>query len=107
MTNPYYPPTSRYAAVAVATWQAPDGRAVPYLLRRFLPPADQLALLQLYTVTQGDRLDNVTAQFLGDPTQFWQVCDANNAMIPDDLTATPGRLLRITLPQGIPGASHG
>ena len=28
---------------------------------------------------QGERLDNVAAQYLGDPTLFWRLCDANNA----------------------------
>ena len=30
--------------------------------------------------------------------------DANAAFDPDSLTATPGRSLRVTLPQGIPGS---
>ena len=34
----------------------------------------------------GDRLDNVSAQYLGDPEQFWRLCDANNAMEPEELT---------------------
>jgi hypothetical protein len=54
-------------------------------------------------VTQGDRLDNVTARYLGDPEAFWRICDANNAMRPNELTETIGRRLRITLPEGIPG----
>ena len=43
------------------------------------------------------------ARFLGDATQFWRVCDANRAMWPDDLMVI-GESLRITLPEGIPGA---
>ena len=58
--------------------------------------------LEKQAVTQGDRLDNITAKFLGDPEQFWRVCDANNAMRPDELTEIIGRTLRITLPEGIP-----
>jgi hypothetical protein len=106
-TNPY-PPTSRYANLDVANWQpTPEDTPVPYLRRRFLPQADQFVLLQLYIVRQGDRLDNITAKYLGDPEQFWRVCDANNAMRPDDLTETVGRRLRITLPQGIQGVANG
>jgi hypothetical protein len=60
-------------------------------------------LLQLHTVTEGERLDNITARYLGDPEQFWRVCDANNAMRPEELTETIGRKLRITLPEGITG----
>jgi hypothetical protein len=98
------PPTSRYAAVDVATWETPDGEQFAYLRRRFLPKPELFALLQVHTVTEGERLDNVTAAYLGDPEQFWRVADANRAMRPDDLMVT-GNQLRITLPEGIPGPS--
>jgi len=54
-------------------------------------------------VQAGERLDNVTAQHLDDPEQFWRIADANRAMRPEALTETRDRLLRITLPEGIPG----
>jgi len=57
-------------------------------------------------LTEGDRLDNLTFDYLGDPEQFWRIADANRAMRPDELTETIGRQLRITLPEGIPGASN-
>jgi hypothetical protein len=47
----------------------------------------------------GDRLDLIAARALGDAEHFWQVCDANNAMNPFDLTAEVGSTLRIPLPQ--------
>jgi nucleoid-associated protein YgaU len=75
-----------------------------YLRRRFLPQPERFALLQTHTVTQGERLDNLTAAYLGDPEQFWRVADANRAMRPDDLIVV-GRVLRITLPEGIPGVT--
>ena len=53
--------------------------------------------------SQGDRLDNLAARYLGDPEQFWRLCDANGAMRPDELTQTSARRLRITLPEGVPG----
>jgi hypothetical protein len=49
-------------------------------------------------------LDNVTARYLGDPTLFWRLCDANRAMLPHELTDTIGSKLRITMPDGITGA---
>ena len=55
----------------------------------------------------GDRLDNITSAFLGDPEQFWRVADANGAMRPEELTERVGRRIRITLPEGIPGALDG
>ena len=81
----------------------PGGKTVVYLRRRFVPSPQRFQLLQLHTVTEGERLDNITARYLGDPEQFWRVCDANNAMRPQELTETIGRQVRITLPEGITG----
>jgi hypothetical protein len=78
-----------------------------YVRRRFVPSADRFALLQEHGVAEGDRLDNVTAQYLGDPEQFWRVCDANNALRPAELIEAVGRKLRITLPEGVPGIPNG
>jgi hypothetical protein len=97
-----FPPTSRYFGLPTATLTTPDGKTIIYLTRRFVPSASQFALLQVHTVTQAERLDNIAAQFLGDPEAFWRLCDANNAMRPEELTETIGRVLRITLPQGVP-----
>lgn len=103
MSNNNFPSTSRYYGLETKQLDAPGGRTIVYLERRFLPSPDNFALLQLHTVAQGERLDNITAQYLGDPEQFWRICDANGAMRPDELTETLGRRLRITMPQGIPG----
>lgn len=98
-----FPPTSRYALTPTATWQRADGTPVTYLRRRFVPPPENFSLLQFHVVAQNERLDNITAKYLGDPEQFWRLCDANRALRPDELTETIGRALRITLPDGIPG----
>ncbi len=98
-----FPMTSRYHLIEQTTLTTPDGKAVVYLRRRFLPSPDRFALIQAHTVQDGDRLDNVTAHYLGDPLQFWRIADANNAMQPEGLTAVPGRKIRITQPEGIPG----
>ena len=98
-----FPPTSRYYGFDTLEITLASGLTVVYLPRRFLPQPEIFALLQEHVVTQGDRLDNVTAHYLGDPEQFWRVADANRAMRPEELTAEIGRRLRITLPEGIPG----
>lgn len=98
-----FAPTSRYAALQIATYKTSDGRQISYVRRRFLPSLDSFSLLLLHSVTDSDRLDNVTAQYLDDPQQFWRICDANDVMSPFDLTGTVGATIRITLPQGIPG----
>jgi len=100
-----FPPTIRYASVPTTTLVTEDGREIVYLTRRFVPPASSLAQVREHIVHAGDRLDNVTAQHLGDPEQFWQVCDANDAFEPAKLVEEPGTRLRITLPQGVPGVS--
>src|SRR5262249_35075954 len=101
-----FPPTSRYCGTDTATMQTPDGRQVVYLRRRFLPSPDLFALVRLHTVRAGERLDNIAAKYMSNPEVFWIIADANAAMRPDDLTAPPGRVLRITLPLGIPGTPN-
>ncbi len=91
--------TSRYARIETATHERPDGLTVTYVRRRFLPQGERLPLLVEVTITDGDRLDLITARTLGDPEQFWRVADANNAMNPFDLTAEPGEILRVPIPQ--------
>lgn len=97
---------SRYISTETATLETATHKTIAYLRRRFLPQPEKFALLQEHSVTEGDRLDNVTARYLTDPEQFWRICDANTAMRPDELTETVGRLLRITLPEGIPGSPY-
>ena len=94
-----FEPTSRYYNVETATLTAQDGRVIAYKRRRFLPQGEEMPLLVEVTVTEGDRLDLITARTLGDPEQFWRVCDANNAMNPVELTDEPGMTLRVPVPQ--------
>ncbi len=91
--------TSRYYALEVATFTTPGGLAVRYVRRRFLPHGESLPLLGEVTVTEGERLDQIAARTLGDPEQYWRICDANDAMRPQELIATIGALLRIPVPQ--------
>jgi hypothetical protein len=101
-TDPF-PPTSRYHQLGVVQTDPADGPVVVYVRRRFVPPPERFSLLQEHIVVDGDRLDLIAARYLGDPEQFWRICDANGAIRPDELTETPERRLRITLPEGIPG----
>src|SRR3982750_2202722 len=100
-----FPATSRYYNFETATLKTNDGRSIVFLTRRFLPQPENFSLLQEHVVSEGDRLDNVTARYLGDPEQFWRICDANRALRPVALTEEPGRRLRITMPEGVPGAT--
>jgi len=105
LKNTLFTPASRYYGLGTNTLEGPGGRITVYVLRRFVPPPERFQLLQEHAVVQGDRLDNLAGQFLGDPTLFWRMCDANRAMRPEDLTGTVGRVLKITLPEGIAGTS--
>lgn len=95
-----FPRTSRYYSVEIATYVTVDQREMVYLRRRFLPFSAGAVIIAEHLVTEGDRLDNVTARYLGDPEQFWQVCDVNDAMRPDELTEEIGRRLKIPMPTG-------
>jgi hypothetical protein len=104
------PITSRYYGIQTAQIEGADGKTIVYLKRRFLPSPDRFTILLERTVTDGERLDNITAQYLSDPEQFWRICDANNAMNPESLIRDPvtlkwkvGKKVRITLPEGIQG----
>ena len=97
--------TSRYNHLPSGTVNCNNGLVV-YVCRRFLPQADNFSLLQLHTVKEGERTDNIANEFLGDPEKFWQLCDANNVMHPLELTETPGAEIKITLPEGIPGYNN-
>jgi len=94
-----FDPTSRYYAIETVQLTAPDGRVIAYKRRRFLPQGETLPLLVEVVVTEGDRLDVITARTLGDPEQFWRVGDANDAMNPTELTDEIGRALRVPIPQ--------
>ena len=99
--------TSRYAGLETAEYllPSPDGasepRSVRYVRRRFVPHPDAGATLVEHRVTQDERLDHVTARYLGDPAQFWRVADANRALRPDALVEEPGRRVRVALPSGV------
>ncbi len=105
LTTPAFAPDSRYHGLDTAQWTRPDGETLSFVRRRFIPPPERFATLQEHRVAQGDRLDNLAAQYLGDPQQYWRLCDANGAIRPDELIETLGRRLRITLPEGVPGAA--
>jgi hypothetical protein len=96
-----FDPTSRYYALenAKLTVNEADGspRLVVYKRRRFLPPVTAFSLVVEHTVTQGERLDNITATYLDDPTDFWRICDANLVLHPTELE-TWGKTILIAVP---------
>lgn len=90
---------SRYYNLEKKTLTATDGRKIAYVSRRFLPQGRAMPLLAEVTIDGGERLDLLANRTLGDPEQFWQIADANDAMNPAALVAEGGQVLRIPLPQ--------
>ncbi|MGD6978867.1 MULTISPECIES: hypothetical protein [Citricoccus] len=78
--------TSRYARTPVDTVVTAGGRRVSAIRLRRLPspPADP------HTVIQGDRLDLLAQQHLGDGTRSWHIADANTTL---EASALVGRIL--------------
>lgn len=97
-----FPADSRYHGVPTRTFTAPDGRMLPYLSRRFAPMPEAFSTLSYRIVAEGERLDQIAATTIGNPEAFWQHCDANRAIWPEELEQT-GTELRLTLPEGVPG----
>jgi hypothetical protein len=93
---------SRYASLPTATLQRldPDGsaRLVVYVTRRLVPPASAGPTLVVHRFAAGERLDTITAGYFGDPTRFWQICDANEVLRPEELTDEIGRPFIVPLP---------
>lgn len=105
------PPTSRYADVGTAT-HAPAARGadeeptpVAYFKRRLVPKPGEFSTLYEYSCVEGDRRDIVAAQELSDADLWWRIADANGVIDPSRMTEPPGRRLRITSEQGVPGAA--
>ena len=92
--------TSRYDKIPTATVNTalPGGiqRLVTYKRRRFLPDPSTLTVLVRHTTAEGERLDTIASRYLGDPTQFWRICDANGVMRPEDLENHPGTTVDIS-----------
>jgi hypothetical protein len=91
--------TSRYYNLETAEFTTADGHRIAYKRRRFLPQDNGMPLLAEVIATRDDRLDRITFETLGDPEQFWQICDANTVMNPAELLAEPVQTLRVPLPQ--------
>jgi hypothetical protein len=99
--------TSRYRGLPLLARLDAEGREIVYVGRRWVPPPDAFADVGRYQVRDGDRIDLVAAELLGDPQLYWRIADANAALAPADLLERIGRWLRITLAAGVPGPRQG
>lgn len=76
-------PGSRYADLTTYSVTLANGK----VQATRLPTPGLAAVLGYYRRGAGDRLDQISARFLADATQFWRICDANGAVVPDALAA--------------------
>ena len=58
---------------------------------------------QEHRVTAGERLDHLANTYLGDPEQYWRLCDANDTVRPDALVERLDHVVHIALPEGVTG----
>ncbi len=87
---------SRYEKVGANQITDSTGRVIVYKKIRFIPPTPGMVG---YTVKQADRLDLVANLSFRDAQRFWRICDANDAMWPDDLLLI-GKTLEIPSSEG-------
>jgi hypothetical protein len=89
---------SRYEHIADAEIPDARGGVIRYKRMRFVPAAEG-ALGDV--VRDGDRPDLLAYRALGDPEQFWRLCDVNRTLRPVDLTAVPGSRVAVPGPGGV------
>lgn len=95
-----YPRSSRYHDAEIGVHRQADGTEVRYAKRRLLPPLE--ADTQPHTVGAGERPDLLAQRYFGDPSQWWQIADANPVLDPNELTGEAGRVIGIPSPGGLP-----
>lgn len=120
-----YPRSSRYHDVEIGVHVQPDGTEVRYAKRRLLPPLPEATGTATgtttgtaagnadgtddgtlpHTVSEGERPDLLAQRYLGAPDQWWQIADANPVLDPHELTAEPGRTIRVPSPGGFPAST--
>lgn len=84
-------PGSRYLPLTTYSVTRPNGSVVQVIR---LPRPGPALVMGYYRRNTTDRLDQIAARFLSDATQFWHICDANAAVVPDahaahDLVGVP------------------
>lgn len=87
---------SRYHNLKDQTYTDESGIEIMYKSRRILAQSDLIPSMVNITVKRNQRLDQISAQTLGNPQYFWKIADANTTLETRDLEQ-PGIELRIPL----------
>jgi hypothetical protein len=90
--------SSRYRDNENRTREMDDGEIVVYRERRLIPRQEDHVTMQTLVRTPEERIDQISRRALGDPSQFWQLCDANVVMNPHDLLEDPRALVNVPAP---------
>ena len=90
---------SRYRDVEDAEYTTESGRVVIFRRRRILPRIEDLQMRGSVQVIPNERIDHLAARTIGDPLQFWQLCDANGVMNPQELLEDKKGLVHVPQPQ--------
>jgi hypothetical protein len=75
---------SRYQNAGTYTVKLANGAMVTVTR---LPLPLTTPVIGYYQRQLGQRLDLIASHYLADPTTFWRLCGANNAVVPDALAA--------------------
>jgi hypothetical protein len=73
---------SRYAKVPENSITDRSGRSIQYKTTRFIPDTQPLVG---HLVAGNERLDHIAWRHYRDAERYWRICDANQALWPDDL----------------------
>jgi nucleoid-associated protein YgaU len=82
---------SRYQKVGTDEIEHESGRVVKYKMTRITPRA---RIVSTHVVRSWERLDHIASAVYADPTAFWRICDANDALWPEDMQE-PGTVLLV------------
>ena len=90
---------SRYRDTENAVYTADSGQVIVYRRRRILPRVEDMQMRGMVNVIPNERVDHLTARTLGDPLQYWQLCDANPVMNPAELLSESSGSVKVPQPQ--------
>ena len=97
MNGPYIP-ASRYYGLTNRERTNAAGLTETFVARRIIPAMSRYRALDRHRTDGDERIENLSADYLGDPELYWRISDANGDQDPG-LSAQPiGRLITIPLP---------